>query len=206
MTEDIKKIRDSAFPLGVITVTAGFLLPLSYDYFFPEAVNYGMGIVWIVTIPFCFIMGATGIFFGRLDLDDDNQKLNGLTATIVLINFLTCLFLIFILVRGVWYTGIAPSAEIVLPDDFEGVLELRLLKRVAPSAETAGKNYQYLIPDSGYLVAKEGWVNIKHRFVDRRSSPGKYFTHVRRRDGTSLLYHEFSCDWLFEGGVRCEIE
>ena len=108
--------------------------------------------------------------------------------------------------RGLWFSGIGPSAEVIVPDDFSGVIEIRILNRVEPSIATAAKSYRYEVPESGYLLVTKGWINTSQHFEGERSYPGMFFTHMRRANGTPLKKGAFRCNWLFAGGIRCEID
>ena len=197
-------VIDSAGPLGVGTAVLAILLPIVYFSLLPFAVAISIANVLSVVIPLAIFIGGCTYLIGRIPVR--TTFIDGLTVISVLSSFLLCLLLILLLVRGLWFSGIGPSAEIVLEDDFSGVVEIRVLSQITPSLATAARTYRYEVPSSGYLLVKKGWINTTQHFEGGRSYPGKFFTHVRRQNGSPLKEGAFKCGRLFAGGVRCEVD
>ena len=197
------EILESAMPLGVVTIVSALLLPIFYKSLLPYAVTVTIEDILLVVVPICILTGAVTFILGKVK--DRTTFIDGLTVISVLTSFLLCLLLLFLFLRGLWFSGIGPSAEVVLPDKFKGVVEIRVLNRIEPSLATAARTYRYEVPDSGYLLVQKGWINTTQHYEGDRSYPGMFFTHLRRKNGSPLQKGTFNCSWLFAGGIRCEI-
>lgn len=203
MQSDFWKIRQTAQPLAIGTGILSVLVPVLHIFILPVAVGVGINDLWLVLIPICVLSAGATFFLAR---STNNSRFTyGLTTVFTLSTFLLALLLISIVIRSVWYSQIAPRAEVILPDGYFGDIEILILKKVEPSLETSGKIFQYVIPESGYLLVKNGWINIRHAFDAGYSLPEKFYTHFQRKNGKPLHQDEFKCHWLYEGGVRCSI-
>lgn len=203
MQSDFWKIRQTARPLAVVTSIFALLVFSIHFFLLPVAVSAGTHDFWLVLLPVCMLCCGLTVILAQFV--NNNRFLSGLTTIFTLLTFLLALLLITILIRGVWYSQIGPRAEVILPDEYSGDIEILILKQIEPSLKTSGKVFQYIIPKSGYLLVKNGWINVRHTFSDEYSVSEKYYTHFQRKNGTPLHQDEFKCHWLYEGGIRCTI-
>jgi hypothetical protein len=72
---------------------------------------------------------------------------------------------------------------------------------VRPSIRTTGENFRYDIPADGLLRVKRGWINCGFWYDDGINVSKKYFTLIRRANGSPLAYREFACTWISRNSV-----
>lgn len=194
--------------LGLAVLLFGVGFPLLQPVILPAASSLGSSILWIFIIPPTLIVGSLGIALGFYRRE--KEAVDGLRALYLSIGGLYLLLLLGPLSNLLWSFLVAPSAKIVVPNDFRGRFSIVIEDFEEPSLSTIGRKYTYEIPDSGEMQVERGWVAVRFAYEDGYNiSGGRYRVQIVRRNGDLLKHSEFDCDYIYQPtvkGMTCNVQ
>jgi len=157
--------------------------------------SMGVGLLWLVMFVASVLAGVCALL---LAIPSSSGPLLVATRWCVQVAVLGLLAIHgFYLVTMTHTTIIGPSAEVIVPDGYSGMLGIRIRNPVEPGRATIGKTYVYALPENGFLEVGPGWIAATFRF-DRAgaSLPDRYTTRMRWANGAPMTGREFDCTWV----------